>query len=190
MRFLNHVSPRRLTGEVHSPLSETDSRHVGHQHDEGDPSLRPVGVEAGSAASRPSRGIDGNGSGCCRSCQGTAGSGGADSLRLRIERAYCEANRQSEPLDCPPVCYVYAPVGDYESASFPPDDDGTEPNAPSSFYQTVRERTTSSGYVASDLEPLPVFASNTATARLVLAMPFILGFLVAAILVAGYVFTW
>jgi hypothetical protein len=35
--------------------------------------------------------------------------------------------------------------------------------------------------------PLPVFEHNTATARLVLAMPFILGFLVAAILVAGYV---
>lgn len=79
-------------------------------------------------------------------------------------------------------CHIFAPCGDYECSGL------TESLSPSDSGEVS---------VANDSGRVPIaptspefFDSNTATARFVLAMPFILGFLIAAILVAGYVFTW
>lgn len=70
------------------------------------------------------------------------------------------------------TCHIYAPVGDYEcAASLSPSGSG--------------------GIPAQHVHPVApspeFFEHNTAVARFVLAMPFIMGFIVAAILVAGYV---
>lgn len=73
------------------------------------------------------------------------------------------------------ACHIYAPVGDYE-CSLSPSDSGPAGN-------DLAPR----GDVPNAAPDPEFFERNTATARLALAMPFVLGFLIAAILVAGYV---
>lgn len=145
-------------------------------------------------------------------------------LRLRIERAYCEAERDGKQVvqtyrsewngeeyiewfgyELKPVnvCHIYAPQGDYECSEPVLDNDSLMAFAaanppPQGWWDenftpfTTDSLSSDSGAIQpQDVHPTAAtpefFDSNTVTARLVLAMPFIMGFLVAAILVAGMV---